>query len=239
MKYKQILFTVILVVILSTFLSVSAKAQTSSPINAAVKISVCGNGIIENGEDCEGANLNNKTCQSLGYSGGTLSCDISCSFVTTQCIAATPTPTPTSVPTPTPTAIPNPTATPTQSPTQTPAPTITASQVQIQTYSLTPIPTPTPTPSPVPTKQPSIIKALLPKAKSFPKALLAYGAGKDGMIPKSKLKSSVKSWVADWQNFLASAQGQNGKGSSPKCDINGDGVCDIDDFSILLSYVQP
>src|SRR3989344_9094276 len=35
---------------------------------------ICGNGQIEGGEDCEGNDLNEMDCQSLGYAGGTLSC---------------------------------------------------------------------------------------------------------------------------------------------------------------------
>jgi hypothetical protein len=63
-------------------------AQASSTVNATVKISICGNGIIEGGEDCEGPNLNSKTCSSLGHSGGSLKCDISCSYDATGCATA-------------------------------------------------------------------------------------------------------------------------------------------------------
>jgi len=47
---------------------------------------VCGNGIIETGEVCDGANLGGETCQSQGFSGGTLSCSANCtSFDTSAC----------------------------------------------------------------------------------------------------------------------------------------------------------
>jgi len=46
---------------------------------------VCGNGIIETGEDCDGGNLGGATCQSLGFTGGTLSCNASCQFDTSAC----------------------------------------------------------------------------------------------------------------------------------------------------------
>ncbi len=39
---------------------------------------VCGNGIIETGEICDGAALSGDTCQDLGYSGGTLACQSDC-----------------------------------------------------------------------------------------------------------------------------------------------------------------
>jgi hypothetical protein len=55
---------------------------------------VCGNGIIENGEqcDCDGggctpAELNYQTCEGLGYGGGVLSCSAYCMFDVTNCTA--------------------------------------------------------------------------------------------------------------------------------------------------------
>ena len=38
----------------------------------------CGNKKVESGEACDGPDLNNKTCQSYGYSGGTLGCKNNC-----------------------------------------------------------------------------------------------------------------------------------------------------------------
>ncbi|MEM2956603.1 MAG: LamG-like jellyroll fold domain-containing protein [Candidatus Pacearchaeota archaeon] len=62
-----------------------------------VQESVCGNGIIEEGEECDDGNLGGQTCQSLGYAGGELSCTLNheyeygygggCMFDTSQCIA--------------------------------------------------------------------------------------------------------------------------------------------------------
>ena len=46
---------------------------------------VCGNGVVETGEACDGGNLNGATCQSLGFSGGTLACSGSCTFDTSGC----------------------------------------------------------------------------------------------------------------------------------------------------------
>jgi formylglycine-generating enzyme required for sulfatase activity len=45
----------------------------------------CGNNTINSGEECDGSNLNGKTCQTLGYDGGTLTCSSSCTFDKTQC----------------------------------------------------------------------------------------------------------------------------------------------------------
>ncbi|MFC1723301.1 CARDB domain-containing protein [Nanoarchaeota archaeon] len=49
----------------------------------------CGDGNVDAGEDCDGANLNGETCASVGsWTGGTLSCN-SCSFVTSLCTTNT------------------------------------------------------------------------------------------------------------------------------------------------------
>jgi hypothetical protein len=46
--------------------------------------SVCGNSIVESGEDCDSLNLNSQTCGGLEFDSGTLSCS-SCSFDTSGC----------------------------------------------------------------------------------------------------------------------------------------------------------
>lgn len=46
----------------------------------------CGNGVREGNEVCDGADLDNTTCQDLGFSGGTLGCNSGCTdFVTAGC----------------------------------------------------------------------------------------------------------------------------------------------------------
>lgn len=48
----------------------------------------CGDGVVNPGELCDGANLGGETCVSLGFGGGgTLTCNASCGFNTSQCIA--------------------------------------------------------------------------------------------------------------------------------------------------------
>jgi len=46
----------------------------------------CGNGQIEGFEDCDGVNLKGKTCQSLGFLSGNLSCSLSCTFDISECV---------------------------------------------------------------------------------------------------------------------------------------------------------
>jgi len=58
---------------------------------------VCGNGVIEAGEQCDGSALNDQTCTSIsgGFTGGSLSCNApgspgQCQFNTTLCTGSTP-----------------------------------------------------------------------------------------------------------------------------------------------------
>jgi hypothetical protein len=47
---------------------------------------VCGNGIVESGEQCDGADLGGQTCEGLGYTlGGTLTCNAGCGFNVSGC----------------------------------------------------------------------------------------------------------------------------------------------------------
>jgi len=50
----------------------------------------CGDGDIQTtyGEECDGANLDEQTCLSLGYHGGTLTCDGDCHRDVSSCVAA-------------------------------------------------------------------------------------------------------------------------------------------------------
>jgi hypothetical protein len=68
----------------------SVLGQSSQTINATVQMSVCGNNIVEGGEDCDNSELGGQTCQSIGFGAGSLSCDISCSLDTSSCLTPTP-----------------------------------------------------------------------------------------------------------------------------------------------------
>ena len=49
---------------------------------------VCGNGKVEGAELCDGADLDNETCQTVGdgmYTAGTLRCNDHCTFDLTEC----------------------------------------------------------------------------------------------------------------------------------------------------------
>jgi subtilisin family serine protease len=49
---------------------------------------VCGNGIRESPEACDGSALGGQTCTGLGFGGGTLSCTASCTYNTSACTPA-------------------------------------------------------------------------------------------------------------------------------------------------------
>ena len=46
---------------------------------------VCGNAILELGEDCDGEELDGKDCTDFGFYGGNLSCSTDCTFDVTYC----------------------------------------------------------------------------------------------------------------------------------------------------------
>ena len=45
----------------------------------------CGNGIRDGAEACDGEDLGDATCQSLGHDAGTLRCDATCHYDESQC----------------------------------------------------------------------------------------------------------------------------------------------------------
>ncbi len=103
MKKWLILFFSIIIVSESILLILSLKATPASAgVNLSAHISsICGNGLVEPGEQCDGVNLNGKTCidLGLGYIGGTLSCYAvgwpdECLFNTSACTSPAPTPPP-------------------------------------------------------------------------------------------------------------------------------------------------
>lgn len=76
-----------LFVIFVGVVSLTAQAKVDV-IRATIKIPVCGDGLIDSGEQCDNLNFNNATCQSRGFSSGFLICKFDCSLDTTNCMTA-------------------------------------------------------------------------------------------------------------------------------------------------------
>lgn len=62
-------------------------ATCTANLNACQAEPVCGDGIVEAGEDCDVGTLNGMTCQGEGFAGGTLACGTGCTFDTSKCFA--------------------------------------------------------------------------------------------------------------------------------------------------------
>ena len=52
----------------------------------------CGDGSVDPGEACDGADLGGQTCQALGFDGGILACNAGCDFDTSGCTNQPPPP---------------------------------------------------------------------------------------------------------------------------------------------------
>ena len=69
---------------------VAAGGSTNAGPSAAVELysadgTTCGDGAIQGGEACDGADLGGNTCVSLGYASGTLACTAACTLDTSAC----------------------------------------------------------------------------------------------------------------------------------------------------------
>lgn len=92
-------------------------------------------------------------------------------------------------------------------PTVTPAPAATSTPVPVTTVS--------PTPSPIPTP-------------GIPAIVAFFDIDGSGRIEVAELFEAIKAWVSEWREKPP---------EGGKCDLNGDGKCNLIDFSILLYYV--
>lgn len=227
-------------------------AGTSNSVSVNVLVQMCGDGLVMGTEDCEDEDLNGQTCSSLGYGGGTLSCDPSCTFDTSECLPPTPTPTPVPTPTPAPTPTPEPTPKPPSSA--------------------------TPTPTPVSDPGSSSLIADLPivrrildpedtdgEKKALLRADIYYLSSPDRRVPQKlsdefskfdhngnnridhdQALAAIELWAEHWRAQRGApsltleliAMGITGSGNFPVCDLNLDNTCNGADFSILLHMIE-
>jgi hypothetical protein len=59
---------------------------SDAPIDVTPDANKCGNGTIDDGEDCDGTNLGSSSCSDQGWTGGTLTCTSSCKFNKAACL---------------------------------------------------------------------------------------------------------------------------------------------------------
>lgn len=64
---------------------VAARYNWQASCQCFVPQSLCGNGGLEPGEECDGATLGGDSCSTLGFRGGTLACSEFCTFETKDC----------------------------------------------------------------------------------------------------------------------------------------------------------
>jgi hypothetical protein len=85
-KILKIFF--VFLILLSFF--IFQKIKSASVTVTAIVPGVCGNGVKEIGEQCDGSDFGGLTCFNFGYSGGSLSCNADCTLNFSGCIAAPP-----------------------------------------------------------------------------------------------------------------------------------------------------
>lgn len=85
MKYLPII--TILFVLINIFSSriFAGDFDGYSGVDADVKVSLCGDFIVEGDENCEPLVPIVQSCKDIGYDKGNLTCDNSCSYITTNC----------------------------------------------------------------------------------------------------------------------------------------------------------
>lgn len=62
-----------------------AFAASGTSVQATVRVSSCGNTIVEDGESCDGANFAGLSCSNYGFASGILSCNSSCGVILSGC----------------------------------------------------------------------------------------------------------------------------------------------------------
>lgn len=70
-------------------LSCASNCGSFNTSNCITVTQQCGNDIKETGENCDGSDLAGATCESLGFSGGTLKCSDNCTYNAADCTAPT------------------------------------------------------------------------------------------------------------------------------------------------------
>lgn len=213
-------------------------AQDES-VDVSVKIHLCGDLIVEPPpEDCEWLDLNGESCESLGFQSGDLFCDISCHFDTSFCI-----------PFPVPACGDGTLDAGEECEIGNPAGSLcdwSECNNTICTCGEEPEEPEEPEPEPEPELEPEP----KPKPKSpldyyeeayitpeelaryVPGGVLDYDLNGDGKITNDELERIIEFWTSIWRGIVIEEEFDG------DCDLNGDGECDVIDFSILMYYFE-
>ncbi len=83
---RSSLFTVLVLLVSLMAFGCDDGKKKKKPVNNN-NVNLCGNGVIDEGEACDGENLGEATCETLdqGYTGGELACSATCQFDTSAC----------------------------------------------------------------------------------------------------------------------------------------------------------
>ena len=93
-NYKRIISTIFFVTILLPLSQIYSQEPVTHLIEANIRLSICGDNVVEGQEECEPLLFENFSCSLLGYEGEEVVCDNSCSFDLTACIIPEPPPPP-------------------------------------------------------------------------------------------------------------------------------------------------
>ncbi len=99
-RYQIIVFALQDAVTVSDSVLGSSDVAAQSPLATASLIasydipttSLCGDGVVDAGEECDGSNVGDSSCTVLGFAGGDLSCTMGCRFDASGCTSEIPEP---------------------------------------------------------------------------------------------------------------------------------------------------
>lgn len=206
-------------------------AASTDAIDIEVRLSVCGDSVIENPEDCEGVDLNSATCVSEGYASGDLSCTISCEFDYTDCV---PLPSPTPTPTPSPSSGGGSSGSSGSTSTNDSSSSTTATNVVTTLIRNLSNIFRTSSSNNFDNEEVIII--------NLPPQLLQFKQTVSGLIVREELPRVLDFFAKSWRAYLADAslsqQSSIVTTNIKDCDVNQDNKCDIKDFSVLLYYID-
>lgn len=214
--YKTTLLLLTSIFFIPLFSNISliyARRMTpSGVVSGSVRVNICGDYIADGPEHCDRNDLRGQTCKTLGFDQGVLKCNLVCEFDMSAC-AYTPIP-------------------PEEESEEVDGDIEETEQIEefnieerrsqaLEEFIRRYVPRAT-------IESPS--QTQLPSAVQF---LRLFDTNNDGIISSSELPIVILNWVNAWKY----GQGM-GTDIRVSCDLNHDNICDLKDFSILMSYID-